>query len=114
MEVWRLILVPHLIALVLSVPSHSREEFYRVTQIVDGDMFPLANGQRVGLIGIDIPEVHESKKLHQNVERREKNIFLGRPGRKETWKILEGKMDQKRRIDLLLLQRWVAARVLQD
>jgi len=82
--------------LVLSVPSHSREKFYRVTQIVDSDMFRLANGQKVGLIGIDTPEVHESKKLHQNVERRGKNIFLGRPGRKETWKILEGKMDQKK------------------
>ena len=62
MEVWRLILVAHLIALVLSVPSHSKEKFYRVTQIVDADMFLLANGQRVELIGIDTPEVHESKK----------------------------------------------------
>jgi hypothetical protein len=40
MAVWRLILVPHLIALVLSVPSHSREKFYRVTQVAGGDVFP--------------------------------------------------------------------------
>ncbi len=93
MEVWKLILVPHLIALVLSVPSHSKGRFYRVTQIVDGDMFFLANGQRVGLIGIDTPEVHESKKLHQNVERTGKNIFLDRPGGIETRKILKAKME---------------------
>ncbi len=93
MEVWRPILVPHLIALILSVPSHSKEKFYRVTQIVDGDMPLLANGQRVGLVGIDTPEVHESKKLHQNVEKTGKNIFLDRPGRIETWKILEAKME---------------------
>ena len=42
MAIWRLILVPHLISLVLSVPSHSREKFYRVTQVVGGDVFPLA------------------------------------------------------------------------
>jgi len=53
MKVWRLILLPHLIALVLSVPLHSKRKFYRVKQIVNGHMLLLTDGERVGIIGID-------------------------------------------------------------
>ncbi len=35
-----------------------------VIRVIDGDTLKLASGEKVRLIGIDTPEMHESKKLH--------------------------------------------------
>jgi len=40
-----------------------------VKRVVDGDTLLLESGDRVRLIGIDTPEVHESAKLHRDAER---------------------------------------------
>ncbi|HOW42043.1 MAG TPA: thermonuclease family protein [Candidatus Omnitrophota bacterium] len=45
-----------------------------VTRVVDGDTLKLANGERVRLIGIDTPEVHESYKLHRDSQQSGKDI----------------------------------------
>ena len=45
-----------------------------VKRTVDGDTLLLTNGERVRLIGVDTPEVHESKKLYRDAERTGRNI----------------------------------------
>jgi micrococcal nuclease len=45
-----------------------------VKRAVDGDTLLLTNGERVRLIGVDTPEVHESKKLYRDAERSGKDI----------------------------------------
>jgi hypothetical protein len=42
--------------------------------MVDGDTLFLTNGERVRLIGVDTPEVHESKKLYRDAERTGRDI----------------------------------------
>ncbi|NLE64867.1 MAG: thermonuclease [Elusimicrobia bacterium] len=41
----------------------------RVVQVYDGDTIRLSNGEKVRLIGIDTPELHESPKLRRDVQR---------------------------------------------
>ena len=74
MKAWRQFLFPFLILLLLSAPSHSQDKFYRVKRVVDGDTLLLTNGKRVRLIGVDTPEVHESKKLYRDAERTGRDI----------------------------------------
>ena len=74
MKAWRQFLFPFLILLLLSAPSHSQDKFYRVKRVVDGDTLLLTNGKRVRLIGVDTPEVHESKKLYRGAERTGRDI----------------------------------------
>jgi micrococcal nuclease len=40
-----------------------------VNRVVDGDTLQLETGERVRLIGIDTPELHESSKLQRDAER---------------------------------------------
>ena len=74
MKAWRRFLFPFLILLLLSATSYSQDKFYRVKRIVDVDTLLLTNGERVRLIGVDTPEVHESKKLHRDAERTGRDI----------------------------------------
>jgi micrococcal nuclease len=45
-----------------------------VKRVIDGDTLLLGNGERVRLIGIDTPEVHESGKLYRDAERSQRDI----------------------------------------
>lgn len=45
-----------------------------VKRVVDGDTLVLENGERVRLIGIDTPEMHESNKLYRDAQRTEQDI----------------------------------------
>jgi len=74
MKAWRAILSPLLVLLLLAALSHSQEKFYRVKRVVDGDTLLLTNGERVRLIGVDTPEIHESKKLYRDAERTGRDI----------------------------------------
>ncbi|NQS99858.1 MAG: thermonuclease family protein [Candidatus Omnitrophica bacterium] len=40
-----------------------------VTKVFDGDTLRLANGEKVRLLGIDAPELHESDKLYRDIQR---------------------------------------------
>lgn len=45
-----------------------------VERVVDGDTLLLTNGERVRLIGVDTPEVHQSKKLYRDAKRSGRDI----------------------------------------
>ncbi len=81
MKARRLILLTFLVFLLVSLPSHSQDNLYRVKRVVDGDTLLLTNWERVGLIGVDTPEVHDSEKLHRDAERTSTDI--------KTTKVLE-------------------------
>jgi micrococcal nuclease len=66
-----------------------------VSRVVDGDTIKLENGERVRLIGIDTPEVHESAKLYRDARKSKQDVStiqrLGRQSSDFTKNILEGK-----------------------
>ena len=66
-----------------------------VTYVVDGDTLRLEDGERVRLIGIDTPEVHESAKLYRDSQRTGTDtkmiIRLGKKASSFTRNLVEGK-----------------------
>jgi micrococcal nuclease len=66
-----------------------------VTRAVDGDTLKLENGERVRLIGIDTPEMHESAKLYRDSQRANTDVntikALGRKSYRFTRELVEGK-----------------------
>jgi len=66
-----------------------------VKRAVDGDTLVLENGERVRLIGIDTPEMHESNKLYRDAQRTKQDIStiqkLGRRAYEFTKNLVEGK-----------------------
>lgn len=66
-----------------------------VKRTVDGDTIVLENNERVRLIGIDTPEVHESDKLYRDARKTRRDArtikALGMRSWKLTKELLEGK-----------------------
>jgi len=66
-----------------------------VKRVIDGDTLQLETGERVRLIGIDTPEMHESDKLYRDSRRTAQDIRtikeLGRHAYEFTRKLVEGK-----------------------
>jgi micrococcal nuclease len=66
-----------------------------VRRAVDGDTLQLESGERVRLIGIDTPEMHDSDKLRRDSSRSQQDIAtikeLGRRAYKFTQDLVEGK-----------------------
>lgn len=66
-----------------------------VTRVVDGDTLKLGNGERVRLIGIDTPEMHDSNKLYRDSQRSHQDVEqikkLGRRSYEFTRNLVEGK-----------------------
>lgn len=66
-----------------------------VVRAVDGDTLKLENGERVRLIGIDTPEMHESQKLYRDSRKSGQDIrtiqALGRRSYEFTRALVEGK-----------------------
>jgi len=66
-----------------------------VTRAVDGDTLVLEDGERVRLIGIDTPEMHESSKLRRDSKRSGQDIrtimALGKRSYAFTRDLVEGK-----------------------
>jgi micrococcal nuclease len=64
-----------------------------VKRAVDGDTLVLENGERVRLIGIDTPEMHESEKLHRDSRKTGMDVrtiqALGKRSYEFTRKLLE-------------------------
>ena len=67
-----------------------------VTRAVDGDTLVLENKERVRLIGIDTPEMHESNKLLRDAQRSGQDVktiqALGRRAYEFTKGLVEGKL----------------------
>jgi micrococcal nuclease len=84
MKDWRESLFPSIIFLTILSPiflllplvalSGSQDKIYTVKRVVGGDTILLTNGERVRLIGVDTPEVNESKKLCRDAERTGRDI----------------------------------------
>jgi len=96
----KVILLLFLMALVITgcQTSCGKDSVYNnilVTRAVDGDTLVLENRQRVRLIGIDTPEMHESNKLYRDAQRSGQSIEsiqrLGRQAYEFTKKLVEGK-----------------------
>jgi micrococcal nuclease len=66
-----------------------------VKRVVDGDTLILENNERVRLIGIDTPEMHESDKLYRDARKSRRDartiIALGRRSWEFAKKLVEGK-----------------------
>jgi micrococcal nuclease len=66
-----------------------------VGRVVDGDTLKLNTGERVRLIGIDTPEMHESDKLYRDAARTHQDVqtiqALGRRAYAFTRTLVEGK-----------------------
>ncbi|MFA6357539.1 MAG: thermonuclease family protein [Candidatus Omnitrophota bacterium] len=66
-----------------------------VSRAVDGDTLVLENNERVRLIGIDTPEMHESNKLNRDAQRSGQDVEaikqMGRQAYEFTKKLVEGK-----------------------
>ena len=66
-----------------------------VSRVVDGDTLVLENGERVRLIGIDTPELHESAKLDRDARSTGQDPRaiqeLGRQAYEVTKNLVEGK-----------------------
>jgi micrococcal nuclease len=74
--------------------SYSYEDIY-VTRVIDGDTLKLENGERVRLIGIDTPEMHDSDKLYRDSNKSNQDIqtikALGRRAYNFTRNLVEGR-----------------------
>ncbi len=99
-----LVLVGYIFGGDLDPRFHSKEEVkwqsfdysdILVTRAVDGDTLVLENNERVRLIGIDTPEMHESNKLNRDAQRLGQDVEiikqLGRRSYEFTKKLVEGK-----------------------
>ncbi len=66
-----------------------------VTRVVDGDTLKLGNGERLRLIGIDTPEMHDSNKLYRDSQRNHQDVeqikILGQRSYGFTRDLVEGK-----------------------
>jgi micrococcal nuclease len=82
---------------IFSIPLGKSYDYtdIRVKRVIDGDTLQLEDGQRVRLIGIDTPEMHESNKLYRDAQRSEQDIRtiqkLGQRAYEFTKKLVEGK-----------------------
>lgn len=78
-----------------SLGARSNYDNILVARVVDGDTLLLENNERVRLIGIDTPEMHESNKLNRDALRSGQSAEsiqqLGRKSYEFTKKIVEGK-----------------------
>lgn len=74
--------------------NYSYDDIY-VKRVIDGDTLQLEDGERVRLIGIDTPEMHESNKLYKDAARSNESLSaikkLGRRSYEFTKKLAEGK-----------------------
>jgi endonuclease YncB( thermonuclease family) len=68
-------LVPIAVLFMLFFPRPIQAaDYLKVTRVVDGDTIVLETGEKVRLIGVDTPEVHESAKLHKDAERSQRDV----------------------------------------
>ena len=87
------LLLPCLFSIFLQVSFAA--DSHIVKRVIDGDTLLLKNNERVRLIGVDTPEVHESDKLNRDAERSQRDIkTIRRLGQKSSAfvkKLVQGK-----------------------
>jgi len=80
-----------------SIPFGRRYDYTNVLvrRVIDGDTLQLETGERVRLIGIDTPELHESNKLYKDSKKSGQDILtikkLGQRAYEFTKNLVEGK-----------------------
>lgn len=78
-----------------STPDTGNYDSVFVERAVDGDTLKLSNGDKVRLIGIDTPEMHESEKLYRDSRKSGQDArtiqALGRKAYAFTRSLVEGK-----------------------
>ncbi len=67
-----------------------------VTRAVDGDTLVLETGERVRLIGIDTPEMHESNKLYKDARRSRESVAAIKEMGKRSWQFTRALVEGKR------------------
>jgi micrococcal nuclease len=67
-----------------------------VKRAVDGDTLLLENGERVRLIGIDTPEMHESNKLYRDSRKSGEDITTIQKLGKRSYEFTKGLVEGKR------------------
>lgn len=79
----------------LAAKKEAPARYIIVQRAVDGDTLKLANGERVRLIGVDTPEVHESVKLYRDARKSNQDVAtiqaLGKKAAAFTKGLVEGK-----------------------
>ncbi|MBN1526505.1 MAG: thermonuclease family protein [Candidatus Omnitrophica bacterium] len=79
----------------LAAKKEAPARYMMVQRAVDGDTLKLANGERVRLIGVDTPEVHESVKLYRDASKSKQDVkairAMGKKASEFTKKLTEGK-----------------------
>lgn len=67
----------------------------RVSRVIDGDTILIQTGERVRLIGIDTPELHDSEKLHRDARKSQMDVRaiqeMGKRAYEFTRNLVEGK-----------------------
>jgi len=67
-----------------------------VKRVVDGDTLVLENGERVRLIGIDTPEMHESNKLYKDSRKSGEDVSTIQKLGKQAYEFTRGLAEGKR------------------
>jgi micrococcal nuclease len=79
----------------MPAPAAGNYDNVLVVRAVDGDTLKLANNERVRLIGIDTPEMHESEKLYRDSRKSGQDVktiqALGKRSYAFTRSLVEGK-----------------------
>jgi micrococcal nuclease len=63
---------------------------------VDGDTLQLETGERVRLIGVDTPEMHESNKLYRDSQRTKQDIRVIQELGRRAWLFTKNLVESKR------------------
>lgn len=67
-----------------------------VKRAVDGDTLELENGERIRLIGIDTPEVHDSNKLYRDSQRSGEDLKTIKELGRRSWNFTRDLVEAKR------------------
>jgi len=67
-----------------------------VTRVVDGDTIVIETGERVRLIGIDTPEIHESNKLYRDSRKSHKDVCSIKELGMKSFKFVSGLLQGQR------------------